>query len=241
MNRRLREKDRKAFTLVELLVVISIIGVLVSMLLPAVQTVREAARRTECANHLRQKGLALHNFESAMQYFPSSFDTLPDEEVRGSWSIHAKLLQYLEAGNVFDRIDFGTDWHDQVAAGAPSYAVPTYSCPSDANAGLRFRDGEPYVHSTSYGFNMGTWFIFDPVSQQCGDGAFLVSKNSKIARFTDGLSNTLCASENKSFTSYIRNASHINEEMPTDADAFEGINGQLKLGPALTDNTGHTV
>ena len=94
-------KSNSGFTLVELLVVIAIIGILISMLLPAVQTVREAARRTSCANNLRQECLALHNFESAMQYFPTSFDTLPDETVRGSWSIHAKILPFLEGGNVF--------------------------------------------------------------------------------------------------------------------------------------------
>ena len=234
-------KSNSGFTLVELLVVIAIIGILISMLLPAVQTVREAARRTSCANNLRQECLALHNFESAMQYFPTSFDTLPDETVRGSWSIHAKILPFLEGGNVFKRIDFNTDWHEQVESGVPSFAVPMYSCPSDANSGLRFRDRAPYVHSTSYGFNMGSWLIHDPASRKSGDGAFMVTKKSRVARFVDGMSNTLGASDVKSFTSYLRNVDSIDPTYPTSADFFEGVSGDLKLGPGLTDNTGHTV
>lgn len=234
-------RRRVAFTLVELLVVIAIIGILVGMLLPAVQNVREASRRTDCANNLRQQCLAVHNFESAMRYYPTSFDTKLNEEVRGSWSIHAKLLPYIEGGNVFDRIDFETDWHEQVDNGPPWFAVPMYSCPSDARAGLRFRDGAPYVHSTSYGFNMGSWFVFDPVSQQSGDGAFLVTNKSSAARFYDGLSNTLCGSEAKSFTSYIRNVDSIDPTMPTSVDFFAGVSGEFKLGPDPNDNTGHTV
>lgn len=236
-----RTQANRAFTLVELLVVIAIIGVLISLLLPAVHLVREAARRTDCANNLRQASLALHNFESGFGYFPSSFDTLPDKTVRGSWSIHAKILPYMEGANVFRLIDFDVDWHEQVDTGVPSFSVPVYSCPSDANAGLRFQNGEPFVHSTNYGFNMGSWFIHDPVSQRSGDGAFLVSKNSTHSRFHDGTSNTLCIAETKSFTSYLRNVDSIDPTFPTSPNQFDGVTGNLKLGPSLTDNTGHTV
>ena len=211
------------------------------MLLPAIQNVREAARRSSCANNLRQSNLALQNFGSATNYFPSSFDTHPYETVRGSWSIHAKLLPYVEGDNTHRLIDFAVDWHEQVDAGPPHARIPIYSCSSDVNAGLRFRDGKPYVHSTSYGFNMGSWLIFDPRNQQTGDGAFLVSKRSRLSRFFDGTSNTLCAADVKSFTSYIRNVDSIDSTFPTVPEQFEGVSGELKLGPDTTKNSGHTV
>ena len=84
-----------AFTLVELLVVIAIIGILVALLLPAVQAAREAARRTQCANNLKQIGLALQNYESTYRVFPPSL-TLPASRIGDSWSAQARILPFLE-------------------------------------------------------------------------------------------------------------------------------------------------
>ena len=95
-----------AFTLVELLVVISIIGILLGLLLPAVTGARSAARRTQCASKLRQIGLAILNYESQHNAFPPA--TTSDE--RNKFSIYAYILPYLEEGAAFDRIEFGKDW-----------------------------------------------------------------------------------------------------------------------------------
>src|SRR5688500_17736932 len=99
---------RKAFTLVELLVVIAIIGILVALILPAVQAAREAARRMSCGNNLRQIGLGLQNFEGTHKAFPSSMRPAvanASGQLDG-WSVQAQLLSYLEQGNLFGQIDF---------------------------------------------------------------------------------------------------------------------------------------
>ena len=232
---------RKAFTLVELLVVIAIISILVGMLLPAVQMLREAARRTSCANNLKQIGLALANHESALGRYPTSFNASLTDTVRGNWSIHAKIMPYLEQGNARELIDIDVDWHEQVDTGITAFGVPIYSCPSDRLAGKRMRNGADYVHSTSYGFNQGTWFVYDPTSGEAGDGAFRVSQETAPRDFNDGLSNTLAVADVKSFTSYIRNVTTIDPTFPVDPNHFEGVFGERKLGPATKDNTGHSV
>lgn len=241
ISRSQTKKRLAAFTLVELLVVIAIIGILISMLLPAIQQVRAAARRVSCANNLRQLALAVHNHESAFGHYPASFQAPLNSLVRGSWSIHAQLLPNVEQANARNRVNLEVDWHDQVDSGVPGFGVPVFSCPSDFNAGARRRDGQPYVHSTSYGFNMGSWRIFDPRTGEIGDGAFRVNRGTKHATFEDGLSNTMCASDVKSYTSYIRNVPGFDGAYPGSIDHFQGTTGELKLGPRSDQNTGHTV
>ena len=220
---------------------IAIIGILLGMLLPAVQQVRETARRASCANNMRQIAIAMANFESTFQRLPSSFDVPISSTVRGSWSVHAKLLPYMEGANAHDLIDFEVDWHEQVTIGVPAFKAPVFSCGSDFNSGLRYQNSLPYVHSTSYGFNMGSWLVHDPVSQTVTDGVFRVNKKTKMAEIRDGLSNTLCAADVKSFTPYIRNVDTIDPQLPANANHFEGVSGELRLGSTISDNTGHTV
>jgi prepilin-type N-terminal cleavage/methylation domain-containing protein len=234
-------KQVRAFTLVELLVVTAIIGLLVGLMLPAVQAVRESSRRLSCGNHLRQIALAVAQYEATFRRYPTSFDAPRGMVVRGSWSPHAKVLPMMEEGAAFLRINFDEDWHTQVAAGVSHYAVPVYSCPSDTQAGLRFQENRPYVHSTSYGFNLGTWFVYDPRTGRAGDGVFRVTEPTRPSSIRDGLSYTLCASETKAFTSYIRNVTAIDPTLPSHPGHFQGVTGQLKLGPHLRSNTGHTV
>ena len=240
-RRNVSQTRRSGFTLVELLVVIAIIGILIGMLLPAVQMVRSAARRTSCANNMRQALLAVANYETAFREYPTSFNASRTELVRGSWSIHARILPMMEQSAARDLVDVDQDWHDQVDTGIPALGVPSYSCPSDVFAGLRYRNGQPYVHSTSYGFNMGTWLIYDPVTGTPGDGAFRVSVPTKHRDFLDGTSNTLAITDVKAFTSYIRNVPSYDPAIPKSPNAFEGLMGELKLGESPEVNTGHTV
>ena len=152
MNMKLKNNG---FTLVELLVVIAIIGILVGMLLPAVQQVREAARRTECSNNQRQLGIACHNYESAFGSFPDGlYCSDADNSSGGAYNItwyghtvFAKILPYLEQGNVFEQFNFdlsaaaavsnttdsnGNFGLDAIIAEIPTAAtVPSFICPSD--------------------------------------------------------------------------------------------------------------
>ncbi len=238
-----REK-RSAFTLIELLVVIAIIAILIALLVPAVQKVRAAAARTQCLNNLKQIGIAVHNYESARRVYPPSFEfngALATNN--GSWSIHGRLLPYLEQDNAYRIVDLTQSWSDQKTTGVPQLRISTYICPSEVNDTVRLSGGLPHVYPTTYGFNFGTWFIFNPATGAGGDGVFFPNARIRPMGITDGLSNTMCATEVKAFTSYFRNsASSPPATVPTSPADLAGFTGgaQFKLGSGLHSNTGHT-
>src|SRR5262245_46317669 len=111
MNRRLHHRLRRdGFTLIELLVVIAIIAVLIGLLLPAVQSAREAARRMQCKNNLKQIGLALHNYQSTHSVFPPSFCI--GQYKGGTWSITARILPFIDQANSFNLADLTVGYSD---------------------------------------------------------------------------------------------------------------------------------
>lgn len=137
----------RGFTLVELLVVIAIIGILIGMLLPAVQQVREAARRTTCANNLRQLGLAMQNFEGAHGHFPPGYRSTPTSDgtvpsgifidpttwdAAPGWGWAAYLLPYIEGTNIHDGIDFDRPIWAAEHRGLVEYQLPVFLCPSSS-------------------------------------------------------------------------------------------------------------
>jgi prepilin-type N-terminal cleavage/methylation domain-containing protein/prepilin-type processing-associated H-X9-DG protein len=200
----MRDKIR-GFTLVELLVVIAIIGILVALLLPAVQAARESARRATCNNNLKQLGIAIHHYHDAMLRFPGVRDTYPM-----AFSAHAHLLPYCEQLPVYQLIDFtglrgATSTYKGYNAAAAQVTIPIFNCPSDvgsvqggagASPGVVF-GGTNYVTCTGTGASKSGVINGDYLS---ADGVFVLTSATgqgpiRMANILDGLSSTACFSE----------------------------------------------
>lgn len=193
----LQTRRPRGFTLIELLVVIAIIAILIALLLPAVQAAREAARRAQCRNNLKQIGIALHNYNSAVKMFPP-ISVLPSGSTFEPYSAHARLLPYLEQQNLAKLVDWATGSQFTANPTLARTRVPIYLCPSEINDRARLTPTLTH-YPLNYGFNEGTWFIYDPVTGNVGDGAFHPNRAFTPASFSDGLSNTLAAAEVRAY------------------------------------------
>lgn len=188
---------RRGFTLVELLVVIAIIGILVALLLPAVQSAREAARRMQCSNHMKQFGLAAHNYHDVFKTFPrySYFSFREDTAAWRIWqgySVHTMLLPYMEQTNIYERVDWRLYWyqHPYSVRGAK---IATLVCPSSraAPASTSIWSGGP---GSNYAVSAGPTLEW-VASKRQGPGCFSPQIETKIADLSDGTSNTIMAAE----------------------------------------------
>jgi prepilin-type N-terminal cleavage/methylation domain-containing protein/prepilin-type processing-associated H-X9-DG protein len=195
-------KFKTGFTLIELLVVIAIIGMLVALLLPAVQAAREAARRTQCSNNIRQLGLAAHNFADVKKHFPSSVrpaGLTPLPRIAGMLLV----LPYLEEDNAFRAYNRTKNWNDAANLPVVSRAIPTLLCPSSPNPqrldGLP--EGNPWrpdvAAPTDYSPTIGVDKRLKDAGLVDYDGKGLLPKNEtpRIRDATDGLSHTIMYAE----------------------------------------------
>lgn len=199
-NRRSGPK-RKAFTLIELLAVLAIIGLLIGLVLPAVQSAREVARRAQCVNNLKQLGLALHNYVVSHGYFPGVASQTSDSVVSNrfpspfEFSPHARMLNELEQSALYNSINFSLP--PMIASGlnanqtAMTMSVSAFLCPSDGPSSVA---GYARVN---YRFSVGPTPRISPDlgSPSSWSGPFTVHRFYRPADFTDGLSQTVGASE----------------------------------------------
>jgi len=195
-------RKKTGFTLIELLVVIASIAVLIGLLLPAVQKVREAAARSTCTNNLKQLGLALHNHESGLGYFPSSVRQGGNTaDPRVSWTI--PTLAYVEQDNLRKGYELAANWHAGTATtgnrAITSQKVKIFQCPSAPNP--ERKDGDP--QSSTWDIVAVTDYAAVVEATNKGGGTVvgpgIMEKNknpgNRIGSVTDGLSNTILVTE----------------------------------------------
>ncbi len=207
-NNQFEDLSRRGFTLIELLVVIAIIAVLIGLLLPAVQAAREAARRMQCANNIKQLGLAVHNYEQIWQGLPPSAIIVPaggGTLWTSDFGLIARILPNIEQGGIYNAINLNSSYGDPGNMTATAQTISTFLCPSEVRSDRENNATFGIVGPTNYGFCLGDWFVFaGPTGGAVTRSAFGPNLSRRWADFIDGTSNTMLVAEVKNWQPYIR-------------------------------------
>ncbi|MGD9856573.1 MAG: DUF1559 domain-containing protein, partial [Planctomycetaceae bacterium] len=192
----------------------------------------------------QQIALGLHNYHDAHLKFPPSVvadgDGATNPTGGGEWSIQARLLPYLEGGNAYDQIDLTQSYEDSdnVASGISTLRIDTYQCPSEINDRARTNSNGVAIHyPISYGFNGGTWMVWNVQGRRPGNGVFAPNSSFSMRDVADGTSNTLGFSEVKAFTPYNRDGAAGTATVPSTPAEVETL---IAAGGGNQSETGHT-
>lgn len=216
------------------------------LLLPAIQAAREAARRTQCKNNLKQLGLACQNYELSMRGLPPSalIQRNQDNSVRTNYlGPHARILPYIEQESLLNSMDKGTTYGDLSNIGASGRVIEAFLCPSEIRR-------EPLAHATfgltggvNYAFCMGDWYVWlGTAASPPTRSAIGVNLSRRWTDFKDGTSNTLLISEVKNYQPYVRDCGRLsrindpNSVPPPDADPLTVCPEYLAGGCSFFEN-----
>ncbi|WP_165219588.1 DUF1559 domain-containing protein [Aquisphaera insulae] len=234
MELRRRDRSERGFTLIELLVVIAIIAVLIALLLPAVQSAREAARRAQCVNNLKQIGIGLHNYMSTIGRFPPGRINTHIAGRGNCWGTYAQVIPYMEQAQVYNAFNFSlAPDSDPANTTGGGIFISSFLCPTDGD--LTQAQAGYGMHNFLVSVGTTCSVVQAPAAPLTGmpDGVFYENSNVGPQSITDGLSSTICVSET------LRSNPALGSKVLLNGFVITGNNATS--GPPITDDASYAT